>query len=105
MNNFIFLMRPLKTFNYFFFYSSNTAQYEEDNNSVRMYLRGRPVTLYVPEKRADAVNYDIAKVQPAPSRKLKLDWVRIKIKLKYLRNFLSIFLFLGLRISRKRLPQ
>jgi microtubule-associated protein-like 1/2 len=40
-----------------------------------MYLRGRPVVLYVPEKRADALNYDITKVQPAPSKKLKLDWV------------------------------
>jgi hypothetical protein len=40
-----------------------------------MYLRGRPVTFYVPEKRADALNYDITKVQPAPSKKLKLDWV------------------------------
>lgn len=55
--------------------SSNTAQYDDDNNSVRMYMRGRPVTLYVPEKRADALNYDITKVQPAPSKKLKLDWV------------------------------
>ncbi|KAL7025362.1 hypothetical protein ACKWTF_013453 [Chironomus riparius] len=54
---------------------SSTAQYEEDNQSVRMYLRGRPVVLYVPEKRADSVNYDITKVQPAPSKKLKLDWV------------------------------
>lgn len=42
-----------------------------------MFLRGRPVTLYVPEKRADSLNYDIAKVQPAPSKKLKLDWVSL----------------------------
>lgn len=42
-----------------------------------MYMRGRPVVLYVPEKRADALNYDITKVQPAPSKKLKLDWVKI----------------------------
>jgi echinoderm microtubule-associated protein-like 1/2 len=58
-----------------FFRSSNTAQYEEDNNSVRMFMRGRPITLYVPEKRADSLNYDISKVQPAPTKKLKLDWV------------------------------
>jgi hypothetical protein len=38
-------------------------------------MRGRPVTVYVPEKRADALNYDISKPQPAPSKKLKLDWV------------------------------
>lgn len=54
--------------------SSSTAQYDEDNNSVRMYMRGRPVTLHVPEKLPDG--YDISKVQPAPSKKLKLDWVR-----------------------------
>jgi len=57
--------------------SSNTAQHDEDNNSVRMFLRGRPVTFFVPEKRAEGLNYDIAKVQPAPSKKLKLDWVSL----------------------------
>ncbi len=62
-----------------FSFSSNTAQYEEDNNSVRMFLRGRPVTLYVPEKRTDSLNYDIEKIQPAPSKKLKLDWVRTNV--------------------------
>lgn len=56
-------------------FSSLTAQFDEDNNSIRMYMRGRPVTLYVPEKRADALNYDATKAQPAPSKKLKLDWV------------------------------
>jgi hypothetical protein len=40
-----------------------------------MFMRGRPVTVYVPEKRADALNYDISKPQPAPNKKLKLDWV------------------------------
>lgn len=33
------------------------------------------MTVYVPEKRADALNYDITKPQPLPSKKLKLDWV------------------------------
>jgi hypothetical protein len=65
-----FLSFPLSPSN-----SSNTAQYDDDNNSVRMYMRGRPVNFYVPEKRADALNYDITKVQPAPTKKLKLDWV------------------------------
>lgn len=40
-----------------------------------MYMRGRPVSLYVPEKLAYGLGYDISKVQPAPSKKLKLDWV------------------------------
>jgi hypothetical protein len=51
-----------------------------------MFLRGRPITLYVPEKRADSLNYDIAKVQPAPSRKLKLDWVSLKIGREFSKN-------------------
>lgn len=33
------------------------------------------MTFYVPEKRADSLNYDFSKVQPAPSKKLKMDWV------------------------------
>lgn len=60
--------------------SSSTAQYDEDNNSVRMYMRGRPVTFYVPEKLPDGLNYDISKIQPAPAKKLKLDWVRQLMK-------------------------
>lgn len=55
------------------FHSSSSAQRDEDNNSVRMYLRGRPINVYVPESKADS--YEITKVQPAPSKKLKLDWV------------------------------
>lgn len=52
-----------------------------------MYMRGRPVTFYVPEKRADALNYDITKIQPAPSKKLKLDWVtKIKERKKFMIN-------------------
>lgn len=38
------------------------------------------MTFYVPEKRADGLNYDITKVQPAPSKKLKLDWVRRQMR-------------------------
>lgn len=38
-----------------------------------MFLRGRPIFLHAPNAIKD--NYDIGKVQPAPSKKLKLDWV------------------------------
>lgn len=38
-----------------------------------MFLRGRPILMYAPTDIKDT--YDISKVQPAPSKKLKLDWV------------------------------
>lgn len=38
-----------------------------------MFLRGRPIILHAPIDLAD--NYNITKVQVAPSQKLKLDWV------------------------------
>lgn len=60
-------------------FSSNTAQRDEDNNSVKIFMRGRPVTFYVPEKKYDLQNYDLSKVQPAPNRKLKMDWVSLKL--------------------------
>lgn len=67
-----------------------------------MYMRGRPVVFYAPEKRADTLSYDINKVQPAPAKKLKLDWVKSKL------NFIIAnephFLFLGLWIPWERLP-
>jgi microtubule-associated protein-like 1/2 len=39
-------------------------------------MRGRPVVLYIPETNYSIQNYDLSKVQPAPNKKLKLDWVR-----------------------------
>lgn len=38
-----------------------------------MYLRGRPIILYVPSEMCDS--YEITKVSTAPAQKLKLDWV------------------------------
>lgn len=85
-------------------------------------MRGRPVTFYVPEKRADGLNYDISKVQPAPSKKLKLDWVsesartlrQFNSKVKSLVEqtslplkavqLINLLFLLGVRIPRQRLP-
>ena len=53
--------------------STRDASYNEEEGSLRMYLRGRPVVLYAPTNVAD--NYDITKVAPPPQAKLKLDWV------------------------------
>lgn len=54
-------------------YSTRDASYNEEEGTLRMFLRGRPVILYAPTALAD--NYDITKVATAPHSKLKLDWV------------------------------
>lgn len=48
-------------------------QYNEDEGTVRMYLRGRPVVLHVPTSYTET--YDLHKVSTPPQNKLKLDWV------------------------------
>lgn len=48
-------------------------QYNEEEGTVRMYLRGRPVVLYVPTPMIES--YDLHKVNTPPQSKLKLDWV------------------------------
>lgn len=53
--------------------STRDATYNEEEGSVRMFLRGRPINLYAPT--AEIATYDITKVATAPSSKLKLDWV------------------------------
>ncbi|XP_075977053.1 echinoderm microtubule-associated protein-like 2 isoform X7 [Anticarsia gemmatalis] len=52
-------------------YSTHTCQYNEEDGSMRMYLRGRPVVLYGP---SDHEGLDPAKVAPPPQSKLKLEW-------------------------------
>ncbi|XP_043476559.1 echinoderm microtubule-associated protein-like 2 isoform X8 [Leptopilina heterotoma] len=53
--------------------STRDMQYNEDEGTVRIYLRGRPIVLYVPTPLADT--YDPHKVNTPPQSKLKLDWV------------------------------
>lgn len=53
--------------------STQTCTYNEDDGTVKMFLRGRPIIL---NASADVKEiYDVTKVQPAPNKKLKLDWV------------------------------
>ncbi|XP_060877124.1 echinoderm microtubule-associated protein-like 2 isoform X1 [Metopolophium dirhodum] len=54
-------------------HGTRDATYNEEEGSVRMFLRGRPINLYAPT--AEIASYDITKVATAPSSKLKLDWV------------------------------
>ncbi|XP_029171100.1 echinoderm microtubule-associated protein-like 2 isoform X6 [Nylanderia fulva] len=53
--------------------STRDMQYNEEEGTVRMYLRGRPVVLYVPTPMIES--YDLHKVSTPPQSKLKLDWV------------------------------
>ncbi|XP_050488021.1 echinoderm microtubule-associated protein-like 2 isoform X11 [Bombus huntii] len=53
--------------------STRDMQYNEEESTVRMYLRGRPVVLYVPTPLMEL--YDLHKVSTPPQSKLKLDWV------------------------------
>ncbi|XP_050666852.1 echinoderm microtubule-associated protein-like 2 isoform X2 [Leptidea sinapis] len=53
-------------------HGTHTCQYNEEDGSIRMYLRGRPVVLHGP---SDQDTLDPAKVAPPPQNKLKLEWV------------------------------
>ncbi|XP_051176461.1 echinoderm microtubule-associated protein-like 2 isoform X8 [Leptopilina boulardi] len=53
--------------------STRDMQYNEDDGTVRIYLRGRPILLYVPTPLVET--YDPHKVNTPPQSKLKLDWV------------------------------
>ncbi|XP_053997600.1 echinoderm microtubule-associated protein-like 2 isoform X3 [Hylaeus anthracinus] len=54
-------------------HGTRDMQYNEEESTVRMYLRGRPVVLYVPTPLMES--YDLHKVSTPPQSKLKLDWV------------------------------
>ncbi|XP_028161969.1 echinoderm microtubule-associated protein-like 2 isoform X3 [Ostrinia furnacalis] len=53
-------------------HGTHTCQYNEEDGSMRMYLRGRPVVLHAP---SSLEGLDPAKVAPPPQNKLKLEWV------------------------------
>ncbi|CAG9583424.1 unnamed protein product [Danaus chrysippus] len=53
-------------------HGTHTCQYNEEEGSMRMFIRGRPVVMYGP---SDHENLDLAKVAPPPQSKLKLEWV------------------------------
>ncbi|XP_047533848.1 echinoderm microtubule-associated protein-like 2 isoform X1 [Vanessa atalanta] len=53
-------------------HGTHTCQYNEEDGTVRMFIRGRPVILYAP---SDHDNLDLSKVAPPPHNKLKLEWV------------------------------
>lgn len=53
-----------------------SLQYNNDANSVKLYLRGRPVTLYLPDAlNAEDKKYDFDAKIKATKEQLKLEWV------------------------------
>lgn len=56
-----------------FKHGTKDATYNEEDKTIKIFLKGRPIVLYAPTELSE--NYDLTKVNTAPSRKLKLDWV------------------------------
>ncbi|XP_026466422.1 echinoderm microtubule-associated protein-like 2 [Ctenocephalides felis] len=52
---------------------SREASYNEEDGTVRFFLRSRPISVQSPTDQQEG--YDISQVKAAPSKKLKLDWV------------------------------
>uniref|UniRef100_A0A182MHF8 Uncharacterized protein n=1 Tax=Anopheles culicifacies TaxID=139723 RepID=A0A182MHF8_9DIPT len=44
----------------------------DDDEYVKLYISGRPIVIHIPE--AQLSTYEMTKVQPAPNRRLRLDW-------------------------------
>ncbi|XP_055623967.1 echinoderm microtubule-associated protein-like 2 isoform X2 [Toxorhynchites rutilus septentrionalis] len=49
------------------------VQRKDEDDYLKLYISGRPIVLHIPE--AQISTYDTTKVQPAPNRRLRLDWV------------------------------
>ena len=56
-----------------FFFSTKEASFNPEDGYVKMYIRGRPVQLFVPTSMNDT--YALSKVSPAPQLRPKMEWV------------------------------
>jgi len=54
-------------------HGTRDAQWSADEGVLRMHLRGRPVNLVCPTSQLEG--YSLARVSPAPTAKLRLEWV------------------------------
>uniref|UniRef100_A0A4W4HCC9 HELP domain-containing protein n=1 Tax=Electrophorus electricus TaxID=8005 RepID=A0A4W4HCC9_ELEEL len=54
-------------------FPSSPSSPKKEDGYVRMFLRGRPVTMHIPDKRRDS--YSLDQKVALPERKLKLQWV------------------------------
>jgi len=52
---------------------SKNPQFSKEEGILRIFIKGKPISLLCPD--ADRVDYNIDKVNPAPSQKLKVEWV------------------------------
>ncbi|KAK9717603.1 HELP motif [Popillia japonica] len=53
--------------------SGKDVTYNDEDQTLKMYLRGRPIILAAPSALAE--NYDISATGPKPPKKLELEWV------------------------------
>ena len=55
------------------------ATYNDEEGTVKLYIRGRPVTLFAPTSAREGTDstspYALERVSPAPAQKLRLEWV------------------------------
>ncbi|XP_058462136.1 echinoderm microtubule-associated protein-like 2 isoform X1 [Malaya genurostris] len=49
------------------------VQRKDDDEHLKLYINGRPIVLHIPTAQINS--YEMTKVQPAPNRRLRLDWV------------------------------
>ncbi|XP_049795931.1 echinoderm microtubule-associated protein-like 2 isoform X2 [Schistocerca nitens] len=54
-------------------HGTRDASYNEEEGTVRFFLRGRPIILHAPSPLIEG--FDLSKVNPAPHTRLKLEWV------------------------------
>ncbi|XP_060530398.1 echinoderm microtubule-associated protein-like 2 [Cylas formicarius] len=54
-------------------HGTRDATYNAEERTLKMFFKGRIVTLYAPSNLAD--DYEITKVSTAPGQRLRLDWV------------------------------
>ncbi|XP_073982208.1 echinoderm microtubule-associated protein-like 2 isoform X3 [Rhodnius prolixus] len=66
-------MRPQQNNGPVLKHGTRDAVYNEEEGTLKMYLRGRPVILYAPSDLIS--NYDVTKVAAPPQQRLKLEWV------------------------------
>lgn len=55
------------------YFSSKSVLLFLDEGYVKMYLKGRPITMFMPKELVDT--YCLEAKADLPSKKLKLDWV------------------------------
>lgn len=51
---------------------SKEVSYNDEDQTLKMYLRGRPIIMAAPSDVAE--NYDVGNVGPEPSKTLELEW-------------------------------